>query len=253
MELFGNTKDFIRSRYFRFREWLSPSKLGDDAHNIPIVINNFNRLTTLRQLIGSLEQRGYTNIHILDNQSTYPPLLEWYKSCPYEVIRLPENIGFKALWKYAPVRKRFCGDYYIYTDADVALDEACPGDIIGHMHRILKYERPHAFKIGPSIRIDNLPDHYIHKKDVIDWESRFFEQKVQEGDLLLYRAPIDTTFALYRPRVGLSRRPSLEAYRMAAPYQILHLPWYEDSAHPTEEEQYYKEQCKKPTAWSSKK
>lgn len=254
MELFGHTKDYLRARYYSFRERLSPSKLGDDVHKIPIIINNFNRLTTLRLLIDSLEQRGYTNIYILDNRSTYPPLLEWYKSCRHEVIHLPDNIGFKALWKHAPTRKRFCGDYYIYTDADVVLDEACPDDIIGRMHRILKYERPHAFKIGPSIRIDNLPDHYVHKAKVIEWESRFFREKTTDKTgATLYRAPIDTTFALYRPRVGLSRRPSLEAYRIAAPYQIVHLPWYEDSAHPTEEEQYYKEQCKKPTAWSSMK
>ena len=73
MELFGGTKDFIRSRYFWLRERLQPSKI-EDARQIPIIINSFNRLTTLKQLISSLEQRGLTNIYILDNNSTYPPL-----------------------------------------------------------------------------------------------------------------------------------------------------------------------------------
>jgi hypothetical protein len=40
---------------------------------------------------------------------------------------------------------------------------------------------------------------------------------------------------------------------MAAPYQIRHLPWYEDSLCPTEEETYYKEHCCHVTAWSGKK
>ena len=50
-----------------------------DAKQIPIVINNFNRLGYLKRLIASLESRGYKNIHIIDNNSTYPPLLEYYE------------------------------------------------------------------------------------------------------------------------------------------------------------------------------
>ena len=101
MELFGHTKDVIRANYFYLMERLCPSKISD-ARDIPIIINNYNRLTMLKKLIDSLTSRGYTNIVILDNQSTYPPLLEWYAECQFEVIRLPKNYGFKALWKYAP-------------------------------------------------------------------------------------------------------------------------------------------------------
>lgn len=249
MELFGDTKDYIRSRYFYWRERLQPSKIRS-AREIPIIINSFNRLTTLKALISSLEERGYTNIYILDNCSTYPPLVEWLKQTRYEVIHLPANLGFKALWKHKPSRKRFCSDYYIYTDADVELDKDCPSDIVERMFALLHDSYPYAFKIGPSIRIDDLPDCYSRKQEVIEWESRFFTRPEGEN---LFRAPIDTTFALYRPRIGLSRRPSLEAYRMAAPYQIRHLPWYEDSLCPTEEETYYKEHCCHVTAWSGKK
>lgn len=250
MELFGDTKDFIRSRWFHMLERISPSKI-EDPHDIPIVINSFNRLTTLRRLTASLEERGLTNIHILDNRSTYPPLLEWYEKegSRYDIIRLPKNFGFKALWKYRPTRKRFCGDYYIYTDADVELDPSCPADVVARMFDLLKNRYPYAFKIGPSIRIDDLPDCYKLKDEVLAWESRFFTRPAGDG---LYRATIDTTFALYRPRIGLSRRPSLEAYRMAAPYCIRHLPWYEDSANVTDEDRYYKEHCLHITSWNNK-
>lgn len=248
MELFAGTKDYIRSRYFMWRERLSPSKI-DDAHDIPIIVNNFNRLTMLLDLLSSLEKRGYNNIIILDNGSTYPPLLEYYdKSCPYEIIRL-ENLGFKALWRAKEVRKRFCGDYYIYTDSDVVFDDECPDDVVCRMFDLLKNKYKTAFKIGPAIRIDNLPDCYEHKAKVIACESCYFDDKRDDG---LYRAPIDTTFALYRPRIGLSRRSSLESYRMAAPYTIRHQPWYEDSQNPNEEELYYKLHCRHITVWSSK-
>lgn len=249
MELFGETKDFIRSRYFWLRERLYPSRY-DCAKDIPIIINSFNRLNTLKLLISSLEQRGATNIHILDNCSTYPPLVTWLDSTPYEVIHLPKNLGFKALWRHKPSRKRFCNDYYIYTDADLMLDEKCPGDIIERMFDLLKNKYPYAFKIGPSIRIDNLPDCYNRKKEVIEWESKFFHNPVSDS---LFRAPIDTTFALYRPGIGLSRRASLESYRMAAPYQIIHLPWYENSSSLTEEELYYKEHCCYATSWGGRR
>ncbi|MDO4511744.1 MAG: glycosyltransferase [Bacteroidales bacterium] len=252
MELFGHTKDVIRANYFYLMERLCPSRITD-AHDIPIIINNYNRLSMLKRLIASLTSRGYHNIVILDNQSTYEPLLKWYGECPYEVIRLPRNFGFKALWKYAPVRKRFCSDYYIYTDPDVELAPGCPADVIERMFHILKDCRQKAFKIGPQIRITDLPDHYAHKQEVIDFESQYFKEKTEEDGLLLYRAPIDTTFALYRPRIGLSRRVSLESYRIAEPYSILHLPWYQDSAHLSEEEQYYVQQCRQATMWSGKK
>ena len=252
MELFGNTKDAIRANYFFLRERLSPS-VFTDAHQIPIIINNFNRLSMLKKLIQSLTSRGYSNIVILDNKSTYPPLMEWYATCPFEVIHLPKNFGFKALWHYTPARRRFCADYYIYTDADVMLSPECPADVIERMFHILKHERRKAFKIGPSIRISDLPDHYAHKQQVLEFESKYFKEKSVVNGLLLYRAPIDTTFALYRPRIGLSRRVSLEAYRMAEPYSILHLPWYENSSHLCEESNFYMQACQQPTMWSKKK
>lgn len=254
MELFRHTKDYIRAHYFYMMERLFPSKISD-AHHIPIIINNFNRLTMLKRLVSSLRSRGYDNLVILDNCSTYPPLLEWYKTCGIEIIHLPGNLGFKALWKHKPTRERFCNDYYIYTDPDLELDPDCPADIIERMFDVLKNKKQKAFKIGPSIRIDNLPECYRHREQAVTFESQYFNEPVDVDGLLLYRAPIDTTFALYRPRIGLSRRISLESYRMAMPYAIQHLPWYQDSDHLDDEELFYQEACRKGrqiTMWSTK-
>ena len=67
------------------------------------------------------------------------------------------------------------------TDADLVLDEKCPADIVERMFDLLKNNYPYAFKIGPSIRIDNLPDCYNRKQEVIDWESRYFEHPVAKA------------------------------------------------------------------------
>ena len=233
MSIFKTLTCNIGSYYYFLREIISPSLIRD-AKEIPIIINNFNRLTTLRLLTETLTACGYTNIYILDNASTYPPLLEYYKTCPFTVFHLNQNLGFKALWK-SPLKKRFCNDYYIYTDSDVIPSDYCPKDFIDYFFKELK-KHPFARKIGFSLRIDNIPDSYIHKEEVINLEKQYYLKPAEGG---LYRAPIDTTFALYRPRVGLSRSRSVEAYRTAYPYQAEHLPWYNDSSNLSEEEQYY--------------
>jgi hypothetical protein len=56
------------------------------------------------------------------------------------------------------------------------------------------------------------------------------------GTAILFAAPVDTTLALYRP----GGRWHLSGMRTGGKYQARHLPWYVDSAHPTQEELYYR-------------
>lgn len=220
-----------------------------DYRDIPIIINNFNRLEMLKQLIAGLVKRGYRNIHIIDNLSTYPPLLEYYETCPHTVYRLDRNIGMNALW-LSGLYKKFRRNYFAYTDSDVVPVEECPDDFLGFFRTILR-KRRFASKVGFSLKIDDIPDHYAMKEDVIKWETRFWDAKV-EGELL-YRAPIDTTFALYRPR-GKRKHANnnIEMYRTAYPYTARHLPWYIDSRNPDDENRYYMERARYTIYWTKK-
>lgn len=217
-----------------------------DPADIPVVINSFNRLTTLRLLTDSLEQRGITNIVIIDNQSTYGPLLEWLERCPYRVIHLGDNLGFRAIWR-SPLTRKLRKGWFIYTDSDVMLSPDCPSDVVARLYKAMTVDHPMALKAGLSIRIDDLPAHYAHREQVIASEKRFWQQR----DGSMYRAPIDTTFALYRPGSGLNRSRAAESWRLAPPYSLLHLPWYADSSSPSDEEQYYLSHCRHATTWSS--
>lgn len=248
MRLIQTLKNRLTAYIRLTRECIAPTKFVS-GKEIPVIINNFNRLTTLKQLVESLEKRGYRNIYILDNDSTYPPLLEWYKECGYEVIYLGQNIGFKALWKDKSVRKRFCSDYYIYTDSDVKLSDDCPDDIIDRIFHLLKDKYRLAAKIGLHIRIDNLPDCYANKAKVIEFESK---AAVTPNADSLERRPTDTTLAIYRPHTGLCRSRSIEAYRTIRPLSIDHLPWYMDTQNLSDEEKYYIAHTAKPTLWTSK-
>jgi hypothetical protein len=220
-----------------------------DYRDIPIIINNFNRLDMLKQLIGSLERRGYRNIFIIDNLSTYPPLLEYYRTCPYKVFLLERNIGMNALW-LSGIYKQFRNNFFVYTDSDVVPVEECPDDFLLFFRDMLKKHRL-AQKVGFSLKIDDIPDCYAMKEDVIKWESHFSHDF--KKDEFLYRAPIDTTFALYRPR-GKRKHANnnIEMYRTAFPYMARHLPWYIDSRNPDEENRYYIEQSTLTTYWTKK-
>jgi hypothetical protein len=85
------------------------------------------------------------------------------------------------------------------------------------------------------LRIDDLPDRYSFKREVQDWESQFWEHEIEHG---VYRADIDTTFALYRPGTTYSINRAL---RTGPPFVARHLPWYADSANLSEEELFYRE------------
>ena len=227
-------------------ELIVPSGITDH-HEIPIIINNFNRLETLKKLINSLEIRGYHNIYIIDNLSTYPPLLEYYKTCKYNLIRLEQNLGMNALW-LSGVYRKFKNDFFVYTDSDIVPVDECPADFLDFFLQTLKKYR-FASKVGFSLKIDDIPDHYAHKNEVIGFEEHFFHDYCREG--ILYWAPIDTTFALYRPRTKRKHANGcIEMYRTAYPYQAYHLPWYTDSINPDEETRYYLENIKMKTSWS---
>ena len=213
-------------------------------HDIPIVINNFYRLGYLLKLIKSLECRGYFNIYIIDNNSTYPPLLDYYKTCPYTIYRLNKNIGFKAIWETG-IYEQFKHDYYVYTDSDMEIDDSCPNDFMEHFVNILNRYKT-AQKVGFGIRIDDLPDSYVNKDKVIQWESQYWNNEVECN---LFRANIDTTFALYRPYCKGESNPNQKVFRTGSPYLIRHLPWY-DLAEFKNEEEFYLSAINRLTHWS---
>lgn len=214
---------------------------------IPVIINNYNRLTYPRQLIDKLAGYGYTNIYILDNNSTYPPLLEYYQNAPCKVIRLKENMGYKAIWK-SGVFSRFKYGYYVYTDPDVLPGEKCPEDFLLHLLNLLKKYKE-IEKIGLGLKTDDLPDCYNHKQEVIRAESIYWKEQVEPQ---VYNAPVDTTFALYRP-LAKGNAEECPAYRTGGVYIAKHLPWYECSDQLSEESEYYKQRIMKGTSvWSQK-
>lgn len=205
-----------------------------DGLSTPIFIVCRDKLEQLRLLLAWLEGNGYTRIILVDNNSSFPPLLEYLERSPHAVVRLKENLGpHVAVWGSGVLETYASSEHYVVTDSDVLPDPECPPDAVDFFHHVLK-RYPDYCKSGFALRVDDLPQQYALAQEVKSWEEPFWRRKLENG---LYHAVIDTTFALYRPNSGFAYGPSI---RTGRPYWAKHQPWYSHSDNPTEEEAYYR-------------
>ena len=218
----GNTSDVIKLKIKRKFSTKNLNLIKNNVYkDIPIVINNRNRLYHLKKLLEFLESKSLKNIIILDNQSTYIPLIEFYKSNNFNVVRLQNNLGYLSLWKNNLFKKIY-NNHYVYTDPDVLPVETCPDDFLFYFRdSLLKFKD--VEKIGFGLKIDDLPNTELSKKIMYN-EKKFWIKKAENTNF--YYASIDTTFALYKPFTFGGYW--LKAMRPDSPYLARHLPWYND-------------------------
>ena len=206
----------------------------DDYKQIPIFINSRDRLNGLKKLILWFRENGYHNIYILDNKSTYIPLLEFYNLVRKEgwanVIYLNNNLGHLALWKSQVLEELQIKTPFVYTDSDVVPIEKCPDDCLKYMLAVLR-NNPLIQKVGLGLQISDLPENSKYKKS----EEMFWQLEPSPN---IYFAYTDTTFALYRYSKLFHIKESM---RIGYPYLIRHLPWYYDKNNLPEDEKYYVE------------
>ena len=221
-----------------------------DASQIPVFINNRDRLSTVRTTVNWLLRTGTQRIVILDNDSSYPPLLEYYRYLPKGVTveYLRQNAGPWAFWdKNMHLQQSIP---YVVTDSDLVPDEGCSGDLI-HKLNVLLNERPESGKVGPGLRIDDVPqfDELTKRNGCGMPEQLQYWTRRYNSEAFL--ANIDTTFALYAAgsngKVG-QWFDDPNNLRMDIPYIFRHIPWYFTPPITDEEEIYYRIHCKK--GWS---
>ncbi len=225
---------------------------NENYKSIPIIIISFNQLFYLKELVGFLRKHEYNNIIVLDNNSTYLPLLEYFNSIENDVkiYRLSKNYGHRVFWKQKGVFKEYAKGYYVVTDPDVVPIDACPHDFLKHFKNILD-ANPEINKVGFSLKIDDIPNTNIEKETILKWENQFWKNQTENKN---YIAKIDTTFALYRPRaVKPIWLDFFKAIRVGHPYIAKHGGWYIDSNNLTEEQEYYVKTVNKSSSWLNTK
>lgn len=202
--------------------------------DIPIIINNFNRLTTTRNLVNQLKGLGYTNIHILDNNSTYPPLLKWYKDCGVTVKYLGQNAETQlVLWNSGYINEfKELYPWIVYTDSDIELNPDTPEDFIDNL---IGYAKKYGVnKVGLALRLDDIHETNEYNTQAKEWEQQFWTNQLEEG---VYKADLDTTFAVLKTTAPFQ----YGALRVAGNYTARHMTWYTDFDNLDGEERYYLE------------
>lgn len=222
-----------------------------ESKDIPIIITSFNQLEYLTKLIDFLLSKGFWNIVIIDNNSTYEPLLQYFSNIESKVTihRLKKNYGHLVFWKRIDLFVKYGKGYYVVTDPDIVPLENCPDDFLLKFHSVL-LENNKRMKVGFGLKIDDIPFTNPNREKVVQWESMFWKNKVSEG---IFNADIDTTFALYQPFYHRNNKKFKTALRTDYPYVALHGGWYVDLDNLSEEQIFYFNTANDSSSWKIKK
>lgn len=218
---------------------------------IPCLITSYNQLSMLRGMVKDCFRLGLDPI-VVDNGSTYPPLLEWLDTNPCQVERLGDNFGPNAAWTFGVIWRlmKEKSGYYIVTDGDLDLSRI-PDDAADVLVETFE-ANPQVTKVGFSLEIDDLPDNPL-TEEVRNHEAQFWTGIRDDGH---YDAAIDTTFALYHTDRKFEAPAYAEfftAIRLGRPYTARHVPWYLDFENPTDEQRYCLEKTDDHlSVWSTK-
>ena len=262
-EMFPKSAHTFRARHKRLFLWntkllrlyyklRAPTHLIDQSKLIkgsyPVIINNFNRLNTLRQLIHWLNELPTSfSILILDNASTYKPLLTYYESLEsdnIQVIQFSKNNELRKLLPMSLALNQF--DKYIVTDADLLPYPSTPDNLFEKMAQFLD-DNPNINHVGPSLEIRDIPDFYPLRQDVMEWESQYWQNRHCSRS---FKAEVDTTMGMYRRSSLVTKMNS--ALRLDRPYTLKHVDWYLNPEKISEEHQFYLENCTAVSTWNTK-
>jgi len=194
--------------------------------DIPIVVICWNNYYFVKHFINQIKY--YKNpIILLDNNSSYNKLLEYYKEIKNELndkieIRLlNKNYGHKVY----QILKDDLPKIYILSDPDLELNKNMPinfADILLQLSN--KYK---SNKVGSALNIEDNDlfvkcDKYIAGRSIYDWEIQFWDKRIKNNEYELYYADTDTTFCL------INNNYSKNNIRIAGDFTVKHLPWYDN-------------------------
>lgn len=216
--------------------------------SIPIIIISFNQLFYLKKLVDFLLLNKHQDIVIIDNNSTYPPLLSYFneieKNKNVTIYRLKENFGHLIFWENEELFHKYSKGFHIVTDADIVPHEKTPSDYLSVFLKLLNTNKD-ITKVGFSLYLDDIPDSNPNKKNIISWENQFWKNKINKH----YLSSIDTTFAMYRPNYIRNNHNFLSGIRTNIPYTARHGGWYINPKALTEEQLFYIKTANSSSSW----
>ncbi len=195
-----------------------------------IFMTNRNLVTWPKTMIEKFANENH-EITIIDCNSTYVPLLDYYSTCGLEVIRLPNN-GGHALWTTGITEN--LNEPFVNTDPDYDLS-SIPSDWDQVLLEGLK-QFPQYNKFGFSWDESKVPpenpawieDNFVNHPNGL---PQLWGEQVKMPNNW-YRYANDSSFAVQRPH----SQDEIGGIRKGRPYTGTHLPWHltlEPSKDPT--------------------
>lgn len=198
---------------------------------IPVIINNRDILTWTKKMVDKIKTYdNVSDIIILDNASTYKPLLDWYETKPCEIIRVV-NGGHTSPWSSGLI-KHLNVKHYIVTDPDLGIDDT-PNDTVNYL--LTKLSSLGLKKIGLGLEWELTPANSPYFKHIIDYEKKRIDES-RVIDNIYIDVHNDTTFALYS-----EQNYFIGGGSTSGKYRAKHYPWYmtNEERESNEEFMYY--------------
>jgi hypothetical protein len=175
---------------------------------------------------------GNADITIIDNASTYEPLINWYKEVENDIkiIRHDTNRG-PWVFFHGRISSTINSEYYVYSDADLEVNPNMP---YNWQEIMVDYIKKYNRKASLVLRIDDIPNHYEFKNTILDHQNICWG-KTDEANV--YLAVTDMTFTLDQKNKGYR----YESVRIGGDFAARHIPWYIDFNNISPEELYYLE------------
>lgn len=226
---------------------------------LPVIVNN--RDLQVEFLLQNLVRLGATELHLIDNASTFPELVDWLAFPPSDITDLATNrtvpltvhkwtnTGPRAACRLVRQLRQSWLDsgvkYYATTDADLFFGHTATNALqaFADLHTRLTVEtaqtagyvlKPQT-RIGCALMLSGLhdPDGHIRTSEAHYWApSRRLTSLMHPSvgpDDELYLAPIDTTLAVIPLEPGWDGdyTPAIRAASInSQPCYALHSPWH---------------------------
>lgn len=209
---------------------------------ISLIIPNFNQFYYLKNLVNQWKFYNEGKIYVLDNASTYKPLLDYYwQNEDFTVFKYQENDFVKNLKSFL---SDFDSEYYVISDPDISLHPATPPNFLEIFKAIIDIGIHH---IGFDLISHDIPN-WNPKAGWIDGDNLGLRNTPYSIEIAGrtykgWKAPIDTTFAMYKKSNGgwSAPMPGEHWSNSVRIFEAYHLPWYEHKDYLNEERKFYYE------------
>ena len=199
--------------------------------NIPIFIISYNNYTHVKNMVEQL-QKYTTNISIIDNCSSYPPLVSYLKfiESRVRVIYKDQNYGHRVV--YRPEIQELMGEKYIITDPDLQLNPNLPSNFIEILDELT--EKYQICRIGLALDIfsDDINPNVMNKfvyfegggsTNIRNVEQAYWNKKIPDDTYELYVARTDTTFSFINKKYNYVE---YNGFRIAGNFTCKHKPFH---------------------------